>query len=77
MKRRSGAERMSRGLSSSLRLHILVNLAQRAWLCNHKSSSSTVFENLYDCDENRIRCEQKDDGGFTDQVPLFELVMNV
>lgn len=77
MERRSGAEGMSRGPSSSLHLHILISLDQRAWLCNHKSSSSTVFENLCDCDENRIRCEQKGDGGFTGQVPLFELVMNV
>lgn len=59
------------GPSSSLHLHILVSLAQRAWLWNHKSSSSTGFENLWDCDEKRIRCEQKGDGGFTDQVPLL------
>lgn len=62
---------MSGGPSSSLHLHILVSLAQRAWLWNHKSSSSTGFENLWDCDEKRIRCEQKGDGGFTDQVPLL------
>lgn len=38
-----GAERMSGGPSSSLHLHILVSLAQRAWL-KSKISVSTGFE---------------------------------
>lgn len=45
MERGSDAQGINRGLSGSLHLHILVTLAQRAWLCNLKYPGSTVFEN--------------------------------